>query len=80
MENGVRYAYTGNVFNPEGDTTCCHECGKVIIGRSGYSLTAWSVVRGRCAYCGTRCAGVFDKDHGTWGSRRLPVRLRDFVA
>jgi pyruvate formate lyase activating enzyme len=79
MDNGVRYAYTGNVFNPEGDTTCCHECGKVIIGRSGYSLTAWSVVRGRCAYCGTPCAGVFEKDHGRWGSRRLPVRLRDFA-
>jgi len=80
MDNGVRYAYTGNVYNPEGDTTCCHECGKVIIGRSGYSLTAWSVVRGRCAYCGTPCAGLFEKDHGTWGSRRLPIRLRDFAA
>jgi pyruvate formate lyase activating enzyme len=80
MDNGVRYAYTGNVYNPEGDTTCCHSCGKVIIGRSGYNLTAWSVVHGRCAYCGTPCAGVFDADHGHWGSRRLPVRMKDFAA
>ena len=80
MDNGVRYTYTGNVYNPEGDTTCCHACGKVIIGRSGYSLTAWSVVRGLCAHCGAPCAGVFDNDHGTWGSRRLPVRLKDFAA
>jgi pyruvate formate lyase activating enzyme len=80
MDNGVRYAYTGNVYNPEGDTTCCHSCGKVIIGRSGYNLTAWSVVHGRCAYCGTACAGVFDADHGHWGSRRLPVRMKDFAA
>jgi pyruvate formate lyase activating enzyme len=80
MNNGVRYAYTGNVYNPEGDTTCCDVCGKVIIGRSGYNLTAWRVEGGRCAHCDTPCAGVFEEDHGTWGSRRLPVRLEDFGA
>lgn len=27
MENGIRYAYTGNFHDEEGDTTLCHECG-----------------------------------------------------
>jgi pyruvate formate lyase activating enzyme len=31
MQNGVRYAYTGNVHDPEGDTTLCHECGQPLV-------------------------------------------------
>ena len=30
---------------------------------------------GRCGACGARCPGVFEGAPGTWGSRRLPVRL-----
>ncbi|HEX6131872.1 MAG TPA: AmmeMemoRadiSam system radical SAM enzyme, partial [Actinomycetota bacterium] len=36
--NGVRYAYTGNVHDPEGQTTRCHRCGATLIGRDGYEL------------------------------------------
>jgi pyruvate formate lyase activating enzyme len=28
MKNGIRYAYTGNVHDPEGGSTFCHECGQ----------------------------------------------------
>ena len=27
MDNGVRYAYTGNVHDPAGESTRCHHCG-----------------------------------------------------
>jgi pyruvate formate lyase activating enzyme len=81
MNNGVRYAFTGNVHNEAGDSTFCHQCGEKLIGRDWYELTDWKLTAdGRCASCGSACAGVFEARPGDWGSRRQPVRLRDFAA
>ncbi len=74
--NGVRYAYVGNVHDPEGDSTHCHVCGQLLIGRDWYDLTEWNLVEGnRCVSCDTICPGVFEARPGTWGRRRLPVRM-----
>ncbi len=79
MKNGVRYAYTGNVHDEEGQSTYCHHCGTRVIGRDWYVITEWNLTDdGRCRQCGTPCAGVFEGPPGDWGPRRLPVRLRDF--
>ena len=76
IENGVRYAYTGNVHDEEGDSTYCHGCGSVVIARDWYVMTGWNLSDdGRCLNCDTQCAGVFDGPPGTWGARRMPVRL-----
>ncbi len=81
MKNGVRYAYTGNVHNEEGDSTWCHQCGGKLIGRDWYVLTEWNLTGdGKCKFCGTPCAGVFEAAPGNWGAKRMPVRLRDFAA
>ncbi len=81
MKNGVHYAYTGNVHDEEGGSTYCHKCGTKLIGRDWYVITAWNLTAdGRCQSCQTPCAGVFDAQPGTWGARRMPVRLRDFAA
>jgi len=81
MKNGVRYAYTGNVHNETGDSTWCHQCGEKLIGRDWYVLTEWNLTEdGKCASCGTPCAGVFEARPGNWGAKRMPVRLRDFAA
>ena len=79
IQNGVRYAYTGNVHDPEGDSTYCHQCGKKIVGRDWYVLTEWNLTDdGHCSFCGTACAGLFDGPPGHWGRRYLAVHLRDF--
>jgi pyruvate formate lyase activating enzyme len=75
MANGLRYVYTGNVHDPAGQSTYCHACGAVLVERSWYDLGAWGLDEGRCAVCGEACAGVFEARPGTWGSRRLPVRM-----
>ncbi len=81
LETGLRYVYLGNVHDADADSTYCHGCGKLIIGRDWYQLEAWSLSDdGRCRDCGTACAGVFDGPPGAWGRKRLPVRLRDFAA
>ncbi|MGE0521232.1 MAG: AmmeMemoRadiSam system radical SAM enzyme, partial [Candidatus Binatia bacterium] len=78
---GLRYVYTGNVHDPARGSTYCHGCGALLIGRDWYRITAWQLdAEGRCAACRTPCAGVFAARPGTWGARRLPVRLRDLAA
>lgn len=72
---GIRYCYTGNVEDPESEKTLCHSCGKTLIGREGYELTEWNLKEGKCNSCNATCAGVFEERPGTWGSRRLPIRM-----
>ena len=74
--NGVRYAYVGNVHDPECDSTSCHSCGTPLIGRDWFELTRWGLgPDGRCPSCHTPCAGVFEAEPGDWGRKRPPVRL-----
>ena len=74
---GLRYVFTGNSHDEEGQSTYCHSCKARLIGRDWYDLTFWNLtVDGRCDACGTRCAGVFEGPPGTWGRRRHPVRVR----
>jgi pyruvate formate lyase activating enzyme len=75
---GLRYVYTGNVHDQEGDTTRCHACGEALIVRDWYELRGWRLDDdGRCLGCGTPCAGVFAGPPGDWGRRRRPVRLAE---
>ena len=73
---GLRYVYTGTVHDPDGGSTYCHECQAKLIGRDWYELTTWHLdEHGTCRACGTALPGVFEPRAGTWGARRLPVRL-----
>ncbi|CAL7959477.1 pyruvate formate lyase activating enzyme [Gammaproteobacteria bacterium] len=61
MKNGMRYAYTGNVYYPEGSKTFCHNCKKCIIDRAGYTIAEYNLSEmGSCKFCGVQCAGVFN--------------------
>lgn len=74
MQNGIRYAYTGNVYHPEGGNTICHNCKNCVIARDGYDITAYNLdAAGCCKFCGTRCAGVFAENAGDWGAKRQAV-------
>ncbi len=76
IANGIRHAFTGNIDDPEGDSTYCHSCGALLIGRDGYVITAWRLdAKGCCASCGERCAGVFEAEPGKWGGKRLPISI-----
>ncbi|MDW8047576.1 MAG: AmmeMemoRadiSam system radical SAM enzyme [Chloroflexota bacterium] len=76
MENGLRFVYTGNIHWPEGDSTWCPRCGALLIERDWYQLGRWGLDReGRCSSCGEAIPGVFEPEPGSWGPRRVPVRL-----
>jgi pyruvate formate lyase activating enzyme len=74
-ENGLRYVFTGNVHDPAGQSTYCHGCGALLIGRDWYDVTAWTIAAGRCRACGTLCAGLFEERPGKWGRRRQPMTV-----
>ena len=76
LANGVRFAYTGNVHDRGGGSTHCGSCGALVIERDWYSLGRYTLTGdGRCQACGARLPGVFAGPPGTWGPRRLPIRL-----
>ena len=76
LKNGVRYAYVGNVHDKEADSTYCHGCGKLLIGRDWYELSEWNLDdQGNCKFCGTHCAGIFETKPGNWGAKRQAVAL-----
>ncbi|NHN37554.1 AmmeMemoRadiSam system radical SAM enzyme [Pseudomaricurvus alcaniphilus] len=76
LQAGLRYVYTGNVHDRVGGTTHCHSCGEALIARDWYELLEWNLnPAGRCKYCDTACAGVFEAQAGRWGAQRMPVRM-----
>lgn len=77
LKNGLHFAYTGNIHDPEGDSTYCSGCGHLLIARDWYDLQTWSLTEtNHCPSCGAICPGVFEPTPGTWGRQRLPLRLR----
>jgi pyruvate formate lyase activating enzyme len=77
VKHGMRYAYTGNVHDTDGDTTYCHKCRNPLIVRDWYNLLKWNLIDGKCPKCATPLPGVLESKPGNWGARRQPVRLRD---
>jgi pyruvate formate lyase activating enzyme len=76
MDAGLRYVYTGNVHDPEGDATYCPGCGKPVIRRDWYEILHYDLDdTGKCSQCGTAIAGRFEKFGRPFGARRIPVRL-----
>jgi pyruvate formate lyase activating enzyme len=58
-EAGVKYAYVGNVPGHEGNHTYCPGCGRIVVERQGYTVTAFRIMDGRCGFCGEPIAGVW---------------------
>jgi pyruvate formate lyase activating enzyme len=72
---GLRHVYTGNVHDPEGDTTFCTACGAGIIERDWYDIVASNLRDGACGACGQPLAGRFSSTLGAFGRRRLRVAM-----
>jgi pyruvate formate lyase activating enzyme len=76
LANGLQHVYTGNVHDAAGASTYCPSCGVRVIERDWYVLGRYGLDDdGRCRACGHELAGRFDGPPGTWGARRVPVRL-----
>ena len=60
LSQGIRYAYIGNVPNHPGNHTYCPQCGKVVIQRNSIFIEQLDLEHGRCKFCRTALAGVWD--------------------
>jgi pyruvate formate lyase activating enzyme len=79
--HGLHHVYTGNVRDRESQSSFCHACGELVIGRSGYEIDTWALdASGCCVACGARCPGRFEARPGSWGARRRPVRLAEVAS
>lgn len=76
LDNGIHYAYVGNMHDKSADSTWCHNCGSLLIGRDWYQLSEWQLdTEGRCLSCGSPCAGIFEARPGNWGPKRQLINV-----
>ncbi|GAB1443501.1 AmmeMemoRadiSam system radical SAM enzyme [Ignavibacteriales bacterium] len=59
LEAGMKYVYTGNVHDPEGQTTYCPGCGEKVIERNWHTVTNNRLINGVCPVCSTKLDGIF---------------------
>jgi len=78
IANGLHYVYTGNVHDITGGTTFCPRCRGALIERDWYEVLACRIdAAARCPGCGTSIAGRFATFDGSYGRRRVPVRIAE---
>ncbi len=54
-EVGLWYVYGGNIGRSEGNDSPCHQCGKILVHRRGFSASAVQLAEdGTCKNCGTQ--------------------------
>lgn len=59
LDKGLRFVYTGNVADPDGQSTGCPHCGEKVIVRTWHFSSAEGLDGSRCRKCGTGIPGVF---------------------
>jgi pyruvate formate lyase activating enzyme len=64
MEEGINYAYVGNVPGHPANHTYCARCGQPIIIRQGFAVLDYHLGEGNCAYCGNPIPGVWRQAGG----------------
>jgi pyruvate formate lyase activating enzyme len=75
LKNGMKFVYTGNVHDRRGGSTYCPSCGELLIERDWFEIGAYHMSGNSCGSCGQEIPGHFDLKPGTWGSRRVPIRM-----
>ena len=58
LKAGIKYVYTGNVPGQPGEQTLCHQCGKVLIDRWGFTVQKNQISNNRCPFCDAVVEGV----------------------
>jgi pyruvate formate lyase activating enzyme len=59
LEEGIHYAYIGNVPGHPAESTYCPNCKNIVIERRGYSIGKIALKGGRCKYCNNPIPGIW---------------------
>ncbi len=79
IDQGVRFAYIGNVHDVRNQSTWCPECGEMLIERNWHQLGIYHLRGNHCGACGTHIPGHFDESPGNWGQKRVPIRISEYT-
>ncbi len=60
LDTGIHYPFVGNVPGHPGNHTYCPGCGRIVLERSGFFLRANHIHDGKCEFCETEIAGVWE--------------------
>jgi pyruvate formate lyase activating enzyme len=63
LEEGIDFAYVGNVPGHPGNNTYCPSCGELLIERQGFTVTAYHLKGGTCGFCEETIPGVWWPSH-----------------
>jgi pyruvate formate lyase activating enzyme len=56
-EEGLQFVYIGNVPGHQSENTQCPECGELVVGRVGFTITKMNLNEGHCGSCGVEIPG-----------------------
>jgi len=56
---GLRYVYSGNIPGDPGENTFCSNCGRLLIGRCGFTIERMELAGSACPGCKTPLDGIF---------------------
>jgi pyruvate formate lyase activating enzyme len=56
---GIKYVYTGNIYNPEGQTTFCPQCKTILLKRDWNSISINNLQGTDCPNCHYQISGIF---------------------
>ena len=59
LDEGLRFVYTGNISDPESESTYCPYDGTALIRRDGYHIEENNINKGKCPACGNKIPGVW---------------------
>jgi pyruvate formate lyase activating enzyme len=59
IRSGIKFCYTGNIHDTEGQTTFCPKCNHNLIKRNWHDVTKYNLVYDGCPKCGTKIPGRF---------------------
>jgi len=59
LQQGLHFAYVGNVPGHPGNNTYCPKCGRAVIERDGLFVTGMHLKDGHCEYCARAIPGVW---------------------
>ena len=60
LSSGIKFCYTGNVHDPEGQTTFCPNCNGALIKRDWHDVINYNLKDDACPNCKTKIPGRFD--------------------
>jgi pyruvate formate lyase activating enzyme len=61
LKAGLKYVYLGNIPAHPAESTYCHNCGKLLIQRTGYRIGEVKLKGDNCGYCGVKIPGIWQK-------------------